>query len=210
MPPKRQKTAFSEELEIITVGEIERRPVLWDSTLEIYRRADLKLVAFEEVASALHTPGITGKYCIVLSVLCLFAGLIGIKLISELSTTVVEVKTPGVLHSFRFCSCSVSFILTFFFKGKIVADRWKSMRSTFMENERRIREFKNKCSGSGTDDVYVPTWVLYKHLLFLKKASVQATSTSNLDSRPNTIEDSTSTVNFPQIYFDNNLRVSNQ
>ena len=42
-------------------GEIERRPVLWDSTQEIYRRADLKLVAYEEIAAALNNPAVTGN-----------------------------------------------------------------------------------------------------------------------------------------------------
>jgi len=61
MPPKRQKTNFTEEMEIIMAGEIERRPVLWDSTQEIYRRADLKLVAYEEIAAALNNPAVTGN-----------------------------------------------------------------------------------------------------------------------------------------------------
>jgi len=50
-----------------------------------------------------------------------------------------------------------------------------------MNNEKRIRESKQKCSGKGTDEIYKPKWPFYKNLLFLKKACVQTESSSNLD-----------------------------
>lgn len=55
------------------------------------------------------------------------------------------------------------------------------MRTTFMNNEKRIRESKQRCSGKGADEIYKPKWSLYTSLLFLKKACVQTESSSNLD-----------------------------
>lgn len=50
-----------------------------------------------------------------------------------------------------------------------------------MNNEKRIRESKQRCSGKGTDKIYKPKWPFYISLLFLKKACVQTKSSSNLD-----------------------------
>lgn len=50
-----------------------------------------------------------------------------------------------------------------------------------MNNEKRIRESKQRCSGKGTEEIYKPKWSLYSNLLFLKKACVQTESTSNLE-----------------------------
>ena len=47
------------------ISEIERRPVLWDTTSEIYKRADLKGPAFESVAKVISemtgNSNLTGK-----------------------------------------------------------------------------------------------------------------------------------------------------
>jgi len=56
-----------------------------------------------------------------------------------------------------------------------------------MNNEKRIRESKNKCSGKGTEEIYKPRWSLYTSLLFLKKACVQTESSSNLENDSQTL-----------------------
>ncbi|KAK3908910.1 Transcription factor Adf-1 [Frankliniella fusca] len=54
MPPKRQ--CITPEIEIRMISEIQLRPVLWDVTLDIYKRQDLKQHAWEEVASNIGCP----------------------------------------------------------------------------------------------------------------------------------------------------------
>ncbi|XP_077279211.1 uncharacterized protein LOC143906811 [Temnothorax americanus] len=51
MAPK--KSIFTNELDFHLVEEVERRPILWDCTLDIYRRNDLKSNAWDQVATAL-------------------------------------------------------------------------------------------------------------------------------------------------------------
>ncbi|XP_052125402.1 transcription factor Adf-1-like [Frankliniella occidentalis] len=56
--------------------------------------------------------------------------------------------------------------------------RWKSMKDTFHDNHRRVRESKR--SGVSTDEIVKPTWYLYKYLTYLIKTCAQAISSSNL------------------------------
>ncbi|XP_012522684.1 uncharacterized protein LOC105828745 [Monomorium pharaonis] len=44
---------FNNELDFYLVEEVERRPMLWDCTLDVYRRNDLKKNAWEQIATAL-------------------------------------------------------------------------------------------------------------------------------------------------------------
>ena len=44
------KAKFTHEQEVRLAWEVERRPILWDATQEIYRRPDLKPPVWAEVA----------------------------------------------------------------------------------------------------------------------------------------------------------------
>lgn len=95
------------------------------------------------------------------------------------------------------------------------------MRETFSSNLRKVRESQRKCSGSSFEDVFVPTWFLYKYLLYLVKTCAQAESKSNLDC-PQNKQDLTQTFETievaitensvqpvqPSIYFDESLQVN--
>lgn len=59
MPPKKADI-FSKDVEFMLLNLIECRPILWDCTSELYKRADLKDAAWEEVASSLG-PRFSGK-----------------------------------------------------------------------------------------------------------------------------------------------------
>ncbi|XP_071580750.1 uncharacterized protein [Temnothorax nylanderi] len=59
MPPKMK--SLSTDVEMKMIQEIETRPVLWDVTSSIYKRADLKPAAWAEVADALKIPSITAE-----------------------------------------------------------------------------------------------------------------------------------------------------
>lgn len=69
----------------------------------------------------------------------------------------------------------------FYLSAEVARERFINMRTTFMNNEKRIRESKQRCSGKGTEEIYKPKWSLYTSLLFLKKTCVQTESSSNLD-----------------------------
>jgi len=63
MPPKSQ--FFSKEIESRLVEEVEKRPLLWDAKANIYRRADLKPLAWEEIATIIGPP-FTGKFFVLI------------------------------------------------------------------------------------------------------------------------------------------------
>jgi len=46
----------------------------------------------------------------------------------------------------------------FYLSAEVVRERFINMRTTFMNNEKRIRESTQKCSGKGTDEIYKPKW----------------------------------------------------
>jgi len=69
----------------------------------------------------------------------------------------------------------------FYLSAEVVRERFINMRTTFMNNETKIRESKQKCSGKGADEICKPKWPFYKNLFFLKKACLQTESSSNLD-----------------------------
>lgn len=108
----------------------------------------------------------------------------------------------------KFLNCGCAFA------GDSVADRWKNIKQTFMNNHKKVRESKNKCSGADGDGIYVPKWHLYKKLLFLEKACVQAESSSNLptvqsqQTSQQAIHLYQSTEPVLPIYYDENLQVS--
>ena len=60
MAPKKDKALFTFEKECQLVQLIERRVILWDSTAECYKRADLKRSVWAEVALAMG-PEYTGN-----------------------------------------------------------------------------------------------------------------------------------------------------
>lgn len=110
----------------------------------------------------------------------------------------------------------------FYLSVEIARERFINMRTTFMNNEKRIRESKQRCSGKGADEIYKPKWSLYTNLLFLKKACVQTESSSNLDVFEDddnqaciTTTDTNEEINNnllahsvkKNIYFDSNLQV---
>ncbi|XP_039304295.1 uncharacterized protein LOC105196893 isoform X1 [Solenopsis invicta] len=95
--------------------------------------------------------------------------------------------------------------------AETVRERFINMRTTFMNNEKRIRESKQRCSGKSTDEIYKPKWPFYTSLLFLKKACVQTESSSNLDvledNQADSEERNNNLVNSikSNMYFDTNL-----
>ena len=68
MPPKNRKNKdiWTVDAEFVLIQEVEKRPLLWDATLDVYRRADLKGPAFEEIAAIISATtkidNITGAY----------------------------------------------------------------------------------------------------------------------------------------------------
>lgn len=67
------------------------------------------------------------------------------------------------------------------FSGSTARDRdFVNMRTTFMKNDKLIRE--SKSSGEGSDDIYKPKWPLFESLTFFRKSTAQASSISNLPS----------------------------
>ncbi|KAJ1523129.1 hypothetical protein ONE63_001022 [Megalurothrips usitatus] len=142
---------FRKEQEISLATEVEKRPILWDCTLDVYRRADLKGDKWADVAA-----------------------IVG--------------------------GCT----------GDDVCKRFKNMRETFQANHRKVREQANKCSGSGTDDMFRPSWFLYRYLVYLAKTCAQAESTSNIAEAEHESEindgASTSTSAPVNMYFDETLQ----
>ncbi|XP_071568465.1 uncharacterized protein [Temnothorax nylanderi] len=123
MPPKIQ--IWTDEKENELIFEVERRPILWDVSCEAYKRNDLKLNQWHEIALILG---------------------------------------PS-------------------FNADMVQHRFISMKQTFMKNNRKARESRERCSGKSPDEIFKPKWNLYDKLLFLKKACAQAVSQSNLDQQ---------------------------
>lgn len=117
----------------------------------------------------------------------------------------VKTGTFGILYH-KLCFALKFLNYGYAFAGDSVADRWKNMKKTFMSNHKKVRESKNKCSGTDEDGIYVPKWHLYKKLPFLEKACVQADSSSNLPVVLS--ERAMSTEPVLPIYFDENLQVS--
>lgn len=60
MPPKKADI-FTKETEFMLIELVECRPILWDSTSELYKRIDLKDAVWEEVARSLGSQ-FSGKY----------------------------------------------------------------------------------------------------------------------------------------------------
>ena len=53
-------------------------------------------------------------------------------------------------------------------------------RSNFRKEAKKVEDSMR--SGSGTDDVYTPTWTYYEDLVFLKDQEAIRSSTSNLEA----------------------------
>ncbi|XP_034246599.1 uncharacterized protein LOC117648275 [Thrips palmi] len=69
----------------------------------------------------------------------------------------------------------------------ILKDRWKNMKDTFSSNWNKVSSSNKRCSGNGTDDMYVPRWPLYSKLMFLKKTVVSGSTVSNISSTASSI-----------------------
>lgn len=104
-------------------------------------------------------------------------------------------------------------------KGVMVKKRFLNMKDTFMDNHRKIKESKQRCSGKSPDEIYTPKWSMYNHLLFLLKTVAQAESFTNLDpsyesqyeSAPTslTLMEETQEDTQQLMYYDENLQVIN-
>jgi len=58
MGPKSDR--FTEDIECIFIEMVKQRPILWNTTLEEYRRTDLKRMHWDQIAQALG-PNFTGR-----------------------------------------------------------------------------------------------------------------------------------------------------
>jgi len=61
MASEKRKNKFTVEDELRLIHEVEKRPILWDSTSDNYKRADLKPQVWAEVATNVG-PAFTGKF----------------------------------------------------------------------------------------------------------------------------------------------------
>lgn len=102
-----------------------------------------------------------------------------------------------------------------YFVFHLVKDRFDNMRTTYQRNYNKIKQSLR--SGKGSDDIFQPKWDLYPLLTFLKKNSVQASSSSNLDATNEvvnshlTCDDTESSILLEEdrdVYFDETLQVS--
>jgi len=59
MSPK-NKAVCTRKSELRMIEEVKTRPLFWDTTCQMYKRADLKPLAWEEIASIIGSP-LTGK-----------------------------------------------------------------------------------------------------------------------------------------------------
>ena len=58
---KKPRAKFGTEDDVRLAFEVESRPILWDATADIYKRADLKPQVWAEVAEKLGAP-FTGEF----------------------------------------------------------------------------------------------------------------------------------------------------
>jgi len=58
MGPKSDR--FTKDIECIIIEMVKQRPILWNTTLEEYRRTDLKRMHWDQIAQALG-PNFTGR-----------------------------------------------------------------------------------------------------------------------------------------------------
>lgn len=56
----KDKNLFTLEKEILLIQLVQSRPILWDPTIEEYKRADKKRGKWDEIVAAMG-PGYTGK-----------------------------------------------------------------------------------------------------------------------------------------------------
>lgn len=102
-------------------------------------------------------------------------------------------------------------------KGVMVKKRFLNIKDTFMDNHRKVRESKQRCSGKSPDEIYTPKWSLYNNLLFLLKTVAQSESFSNLEllsdsqyesalTSPTLVEETEQLIN---VYYDENIQVIN-
>lgn len=139
--------AINNAVNISLAQEVEKHPILWDVSLQSYRRADLKPSVWDEVAANVNLRHNSAK-----------------------------------------------------FTGELAKKKFKDLKENFAKNLRKVREAHNKCSGSGRDEMYKPTWPVYEYLLYLQKACAQAESVSNIDSP------TSQSVQIETMYFDENLQ----
>lgn len=56
----------------------------------------------------------------------------------------------------------------------MVKNRFLNMKDTFIENHRKVRKSKQRCSGKSPEEIFKPRRILYSHLQFLQKAVAQS------------------------------------